>query len=211
MKSSSREFQIFVKPAGALCNLSCSYCYYLKKKSLYSGSKDPMMPESLLEKYVIQHISASTDNLIFFSWHGGEPMIAGVDFYKTAVRLQKKHLPSGKRILNGIQTNGTLIDEEWCRFFADENFVIGISIDGPGELHDQNRRDQNGHSSLEKVMNGLNYYRDMGLILKYFVWSIQSTLIILLLFMSFSGELGLSILHFCLLLTDQMILQKLLQ
>jgi uncharacterized protein len=154
MKSSSREFQIFVKPAGALCNLSCSYCYYLKKKSLYSGSKDPMMPESLLEKYVIQHISASTDNLIFFSWHGGEPMIAGVDFYKTAVRLQKKHLPSGKRILNGIQTNGTLIDEEWCRFFADENFVIGISIDGPGELHDQNRRDPNGHRSLEKVMTG---------------------------------------------------------
>jgi uncharacterized protein len=154
MKPQSREFQIFVKPAGALCNLRCTYCYYLEKKSLYPGSNIPLITKPLLEKYVIQHISATTDDLIFFSWHGGEPMLAGKDFYKTAVQFQKKHLPSGKRILNGIQTNGTLIDEEWCRFFADENFIIGISLDGPGELHDQNRRDPGGLTSLEKVMNG---------------------------------------------------------
>ncbi len=112
------------------------------------------MSETLLEKYVIQHISASADDMIFFSWHGGEPMLAGKDFYKTAVQLQKKYLPAGKKILNGIQTNGTLIDEEWCRFFAEENFIIGISIDGPGELHDQNRREPGGHTSLEKVIRG---------------------------------------------------------
>jgi len=150
----SREFQIFVKPAGALCNLRCTYCYYLEKKSLYPGSKHPRMSDALLEKYVIQHISASTDDLIFFSWHGGEPMLAGKDFYKLAVKLQKKHLPAGKKILNGIQTNGTLINEEWCRFFADENFIIGISIDGSEELHNQNRHDEKKSQSFDRVING---------------------------------------------------------
>ena len=163
MKPPSREFQIFVKPAGALCNLHCTYCYYLEKKSLYPGNKSPLMSETLLEKYVIQHILASTDDLIYFSWHGGEPMLAGKDFYKTAVQLQKKHLPSGKRILNGIQTNGTLIDEEWCRFFADENFVIGISLDGPGELHNQNRHDEKKRQSFDRVIKGYKLLQKYGI------------------------------------------------
>lgn len=156
MKSVSREFQVFVKPVGARCNLNCSYCYYLKKKSLYKDGHDHLMSDDLLEKYVIQHISATTDEVIFFAWHGGEPMLGEIDFYRKAVNFQKKYLPPGKKILNGIQTNGTLINEEWCRFFSAENFIIGISIDGPGELHDKNRYDNKKHASHEGVIHGYN-------------------------------------------------------
>jgi uncharacterized protein len=121
------------------------------------------MSDNLLEKYVIQHISATTDEMIFFSWHGGEPMLAGIDFYRKAVRLQKKHLPPGRKILNGIQTNGTLINEEWCRFLSDENFIIGISIDGPAELHNKYRYDINKQASHERVIRGHNFLQEHGI------------------------------------------------
>jgi uncharacterized protein len=121
------------------------------------------MSDDLLEKYVIQHIYASTDEVIFFSWHGGEPMLAGIDFYRKAVSLQKKYLPPGKKILNGIQTNGTLINEKWCKFFSDENFVIGISIDGPGELHNKYRYGINKQASHERVISGHNLLQAYGI------------------------------------------------
>jgi len=121
------------------------------------------MSDELLEKYVIQHISATTDELIFFSWHGGEPMLAGIDFYKKAVSIQKKHLPPGKKILNGIQTNATLINEEWCRLFSDEKFIIGISIDGPGDLHNLNRQDGKDHPTLERVIRGISLLQSNGI------------------------------------------------
>ena len=154
MESVSREFQVFVKPAGAICNLRCSYCYYLKKRSLYPCVENPLMSDALLEKYVIQHISATTDELVFFSWHGGEPLIAGIDFFRKAVLYQKKHLPAGKRILNGIQTNGVLLDDDWCRFLSDEGFITGLSIDGPGDLHNKNRKSEQKQPTLEKVIKG---------------------------------------------------------
>ncbi len=154
-----REFQIFVKPAGADCNLRCSYCYYLEKKSLYPEVGLHRMADEILEKYIIQHIEAATDKVIMFSWHGGEPALAGIDFYRKAIRLQKKHLPAGYKIINGIQTNGTLIDDSWCRFLSDENFLVGISIDGPREYHDKYRTTAEGGSTFSGVMQGYDHLR----------------------------------------------------
>ena len=110
MEKADREFQIFVKPVGALCNLRCKYCYYLDKKALYSAEDTFIMNDDILERYIIQHIEASTDETIFFSWHGGEPLMAGIDFFRKVITLQNKHLPPGRKITNGVQTNGTLID-----------------------------------------------------------------------------------------------------
>lgn len=149
-----REFQIFVKPAGAACNLHCSYCYYLEKSSLYTSPGQRLMTDDLLEKYIIQHFEASTDKVVMFSWHGGEPTLAGLDFYRKALKYQKKHLPAGYKIINGIQTNGTLLDDAWCRFLADENFLVGISIDGPQEYHDRYRISSGGKPTFSRVMNG---------------------------------------------------------
>ncbi len=112
------------------------------------------MDSQVLEKYVIQHIEASTDKVIFFSWHGGEPLLAGTGFFRSLVELQKKHIPPGRKILNGIQTNGTLIDEEWCSFFSEENFIVGTSIDGPQNLHDNNRITHGGKPSFTRALRG---------------------------------------------------------
>ncbi|MBN2862802.1 MAG: anaerobic sulfatase maturase [Bacteroidales bacterium] len=152
-----REFQIFIKPVGALCNLRCSYCYYLQKNDLYPGNRITRMSDDILEKYIIRHIEASTDDVVMFSWHGGEPTLAGLEFYIKAVSLQKKYLPEGRSAINGIQTNGTLLDDEWCDFFARENFIVGISIDGPDELHNRYRRFPDGKGSLSQVLRGYEF------------------------------------------------------
>ncbi len=149
-----REFQIFIKPAGSSCNLRCSYCYYLGKKDLYPGAGSHRMTDEILEKYIAQHIEASTEQVIIFSWHGGEPTLAGIDFFRKAVKLQEKHLPAGYKIINGIQTNGTLLDDNWCRFLSSENFLVGISIDGPQEFHDKYRLSAEGGSTFTHVMHG---------------------------------------------------------
>ena len=148
------DFQIFVKPVGAVCNLGCTYCYYLNKKDLYESSGSLRMSDDILEKYIKQHIEASSDDTIFFSWHGGEPLLAGIDFYRKVVSMQKKNLPSGRKVLNGIQTNGTLLDEEWCHFLKSENFIIGISIDGPPDLHNKHRITPAGDHTSERVLRG---------------------------------------------------------
>ena len=155
----AREFQIFVKPAGSVCNLRCSYCYYNCKEDLYPGKGSFIMSDEILEAYIKQHIDATTDKLIMFSWHGGEPTIAGLDFFKRAVDIQHKYLPEGKKILNGIQTNGTLLDDEYCRFMASEGFIAGISIDGPTELHNIHRMDAGGKGTFEKIINGYELLR----------------------------------------------------
>lgn len=121
------------------------------------------MSDELLEKYIIQHIEASTDEMIMFSWHGGEPLLAGLEFYKKAIKLQKKYLPAGRSLFNGIQTNGTLLDEEWCRFLAAENFIAGISIDGPGELHNRNRHFASEAGSLTHVLRGYELLMKHGI------------------------------------------------
>jgi uncharacterized protein len=149
------DFQVFVKPVGAACNLACSYCYYLDKEQLYSGRGMPTMSVEILEIYIRQHIEASSGQTIFFSWHGGEPTLAGLSYFQTVVAIQKKYLPSGEIALNGIQTNGTLLDEQWCQFLKDENFVVGVSIDGPEEFHSKFRLRKNTTSSYADVLQGI--------------------------------------------------------
>ena len=164
MKEHSSEFQVFVKPVGPVCNLNCSYCYYLEKKELYPASTRFIMSDEVLEKYIIQHFEASDGDVIIFTWHGGEPLLAGIDFYRKAIALQNKHKPEGVHFMNGIQTNGVLLDEEWCRFLAAERFYIGLSIDGPDYLHDINRKTINGGGTHKQVVNGYKLLRKHGII-----------------------------------------------
>ena len=151
MKVQNREFQVLVKPVGARCNLACTYCYYLDKIHLTGDKPFTRMPENILEEYIKQHIDATTDNIIQFSWHGGEPLLAGIDYYRKIRELQKTYLPADNHILNGIQTNGFLIDDEWCRFFSDNNFLIGLSMDGPSFLHDVYRKSAKGEPTFSRV------------------------------------------------------------
>ncbi len=148
------DFQVFVKPVGARCNLACQYCYYSGKQELFPAGETYRMADDLLEVYIIQHISASSGPDIFFSWHGGEPTLAGLPFFRRIVELQQKHLPEQYRIVNGLQTNGTLLNEEWCLFLKNENFVVGISIDGPENFHSVNRFRNDGQSCFDNVLRG---------------------------------------------------------
>lgn len=162
MTAEQREFQVFAKPVGPECNLRCNYCYYLEKKELFGKAGHCRMDIPLLEQYILQHIEATTGETLFFSWHGGEPTLAGLGFYKTAVALQQKHLPPGKRLLNGIQTNGTLLDDDWCRFLARENFLVGISLDGPEEFHNLHRKDRLGKGSFTETLRGYHLLQQYG-------------------------------------------------
>lgn len=159
MAKASRGFQIFAKPAGPICNLACDYCYYLKKDGLYPKGESFRMPDDILEEYIAQHIEASLDEVIRFSWHGGEPTVLGLDFFSKIVALQRKHQPSSRRIVNGLQTNGTLLDEEWCRFLAAEGFAVGLSLDGPKDLHDLHRLTKDRKPTFEPTMRGYELLR----------------------------------------------------
>ncbi len=150
----SSEFQVFLKPVGDRCNLHCSYCYYLGTACTPGKQKQAHMDYRLLELYIRQHLEASPGPVITFTWHGGEPLLAGLDFYRKALAIQQKWKPDGKKIINGIQTNGTLLDESWATFFSDENFVLGISMDGTEDLHNQFRGTKNGSGSFQKVLHG---------------------------------------------------------
>lgn len=162
MAKASREFQVFVKPAGSVCNLNCHYCYYLKKEGLYPKDEQLRMPDDVLEQYIVQHIEACPDEVIRFSWHGGEPTTLGLDYFRQIVAMQRRHQPSNRRIANGMQTNGTLLDEEWCRFLAAEGFAVGLSLDGPGELHDLYRITKDGRPTHEKAMRGYRLLQKHG-------------------------------------------------
>ncbi len=152
-------FQVFVKPAGAICNLECRYCYYLEKERLYPDVGSFRMSEEVLEDYIVQHIEASSGDVIRFSWHGGEPTVLGVDYFKRIVSLQREHGPPGRRVFNAIVTNGTLLDDEWCRFLADEGFAVGLSLDGPRELHDRYRVTKGAKPTHRQVMRGFELLR----------------------------------------------------
>jgi serine-type anaerobic sulfatase-maturating enzyme len=160
--AASRGFQVFVKPAGAACNLACSYCYYLVRAESGPGAGPARMPADLLEEYITQHIAASTDEIIRFSWHGGEPTILGVDYFRAAVDIQRRQCPPGRTIANGIQTNGTLVDEDWGRFLAASGFAVGLSLDGPRELHDRCRVRSDGGSAFDQSMRGFENLRRHG-------------------------------------------------
>ena len=154
MPAASREFQVFAKPGGSACNLNCRYCYYLNKRDLPRDDDARCMPGPMLEAYIARHIDACPGKTVRFSWHGGEPTVLGLEYFRKIVSLQRKHRKQGQRIENGMQTNGTLLDADWCRFLAGERFSVGISIDGPPELHDAYRHTKNGNPTHERVMNG---------------------------------------------------------
>ena len=143
-----------LKPAGAHCNLACKYCYYLEKNNLYQNSHRHLMSDEMLEQFTREYIEAQTMPQVLFTWHGGEPLMRSIDFYKKALALQKKYA-HGKQIDNVIQTNGTLLTDEWCEFFAKNHWLVGISIDGPQEYHDHYRVTPAGKPSWEKVMQGI--------------------------------------------------------
>ncbi len=150
----SREFQVFAKPVGAICNLDCVYCYYLEKEQLFPSGKSLRMTDEVLEKYIIQQIEATTDPVIHYAWHGGEPTLFGLDSFRKIVQFQRKHKPANKEIINGIQTNGSLLDETWCEFFAAEHFIVGISIDGPEEIHNRYRLTKDKRPTFKQTMRG---------------------------------------------------------
>ncbi len=150
-----------LKPRGAICNLDCGYCYFLTKEALYPGSDFRMSAESL-ETFTRQYIEAQSVPEATFGWQGGEPMLMGLDFFRLAVELQEKHRPANMTVHNALQTNGTLISEEWCEFFRANNFLVGISLDGPRALHDAYRVDKSGAPSFDRVMAGLELLKKHG-------------------------------------------------
>ncbi len=154
MIRASREFQVFAKPAGPTCNLGCSYCYYLGKESLFLSTTTLLMPEDLLESYITQHIAACPEPEVRFSWHGGEPTLLGLDTFRNIVELQQKHKQPGQTILNGMQTNGTLLDSAWGRFLAEEGFTVGLSLDGPRSLHDRHRVTKDLKPTFDRALRG---------------------------------------------------------
>ncbi|MBM3301773.1 MAG: radical SAM protein, partial [Deltaproteobacteria bacterium] len=164
MAKASRPYQIFAKPIGPTCNLSCDYCYYLRKDSLYPDEKSFRMPDDVLEAYILQHIETSPDPVISFSWHGGEPTLLGLDYFRKIVELQRKRKPPQREIINGIQTNGTLIDEDWCRFLVAEGFAVGISLDGPEGIHDSHRLTRAGNPTHKQAMRGYELLRKHGIV-----------------------------------------------
>ena len=147
------QFQIFVKPAGPACNLACRYCYY-RGKDAHDKEASSVMRDDVLEEYIKQHIDAAPGPEVRFSWHGGEPTVLGLDYFRKIAALERKYRRPGRTIANGIQTNGTLLDDEWCRFLAMERFSVGISLDGPAEMHDQCRVTKAGMASHERAMRG---------------------------------------------------------
>jgi len=159
MTKASREFQIFAKPIGSICNLDCQYCYYLKKEHLYPKGESFRMPDDVLEAYIVQHIEATPGPEVRFSWHGGEPTALGLDYFKKVVALQRKYLPRKHRIINGMQTNGTLLDDDWCRFLSTENFIIGLSLDGPEEIHNTYRLTKNQKPTHHLAIRGYHLLR----------------------------------------------------
>ena len=150
----AKPLYVMLKPAGAHCNLACKYCYYLEKNNLYQNSHRHLMSDEMLEQFTREYIEAQTMPQVLFTWHGGEPLMRSIDFYKKALELQKKYA-HGKQIDNVIQTNGTLLTDEWCEFFAKNHWLVGISIDGPQEYHDHYRVTPAGKPSWEKVMQGI--------------------------------------------------------
>ncbi|WP_429301586.1 anaerobic sulfatase maturase [Paraburkholderia sp. GAS199] len=150
------------KPVGSTCNIDCTYCYYLHKEHLLEQRRGSRMTPTMLERYIRQYIEAQNGDEIIFSWQGGEPTMLGIDFFRDVVEIQKKYQPPGRRISNDLQTNGTLLDDEWCVFLKEHAFLVGLSIDGPRELHDAFRRDRKGQPTFDRVMRGVECLRRQG-------------------------------------------------
>lgn len=148
-------FSLIIKPISSICNLSCEYCFYLEKQELYPKQTDFRMTEETLERLVQQYIASQPGPEVIFAWQGGEPTLLGLNFFARVIKVQQRHLPQGWHVKNVIQTNGTLLDEAWCEFFKDHDFLVGLSLDGPAEFHDLFRKDKQGQSTHEQVLAGL--------------------------------------------------------
>lgn len=157
----AKPLYVMLKPVGAVCNLACDYCYYLEKSKLYRDNPKHVMSEELLEKFIEEYINSQTMPQVLFTWHGGETLMRPLSFYKRAMELQKKYA-NGRTIDNCIQTNGTLLTDEWCEFFAQNHWLVGISIDGPQPDHDHYRLTAAGKPSWKKVMQGIKLLKKHG-------------------------------------------------
>lgn len=157
----AKPLYIMPKPAGSLCNLACRYCYYTEKSKLYPTEKRKIMSDEMLERFVKEYIECQTSPQVLFTWHGGETLMRPVEFYKKAIALQRRYA-GGRQIENAIQTNGTLITDEWCRFFRDNNILVGVSVDGPQEFHDEYRRTRTGRPSFRQVLQGIRLLNKYG-------------------------------------------------
>lgn len=151
----ARPLYVMLKPIGAVCNLRCKYCYYLEKKDLYPQAKDYVMSDEVLEHFVEQYLNSQTMQQVLFTWHGGETLMRNKSFYEKALMFQRKYA-RGRQIENSIQTNGTLLTDDWCKFFKDNNFLVGISVDGPQHCHDVYRKTRDNRPSFYNVMKGIS-------------------------------------------------------
>ena len=154
MRSSPPAFHIMAKPRGAICNLDCDYCFYLRKEALYPDGSF-RMSDRTLEIYTRQYIHSQRTPEVNFAWQGGEPTLMGLDFYRKALAYQKKYARPGMQIENALQTNGTLLDDEWCQFLFENHFLVGISLDGPREMHDLYRRDKGRSPTFNRVLHAI--------------------------------------------------------
>jgi len=158
----TRRFHVMAKPAGSACNLDCTYCFYLSKQTLPGGPGGGHMSDETLEHFVRGYIGSVTGDEVVFSWQGGEPTLLGVEFFRKAVALQRKYAKAGQRIENDLQTNGTLLDEEWARFLKEHRFLVGLSIDGPKDIHDKYRVTKRGEPTFDKVFAAAQMLKRFG-------------------------------------------------
>jgi uncharacterized protein len=154
-------FHVMAKPRGAVCNLDCAYCFYLPKEKLYPGGGF-RMSDALLEEYTRQHIEAHRAPDVTFTWQGGEPTLMGLDFFRRAMELQRKYRKPGTQVRNALQTNATTLDGVWCRFFKENGWLVGVSLDGPREVHDAYRADKGGAPTFDRVMAGVALLQEHG-------------------------------------------------
>ena len=165
-----RRFHTTAKPIGSACNLHCAYCYYLGKEELLGQQGPRQISDDLLERFIVEYVAAQDAEEIVFTWHGGEPTLAGLPFFRRVVELERKHTPAGRRIGNDIQTNGILLDDEWCRFLAANGFLVGLSLDGPRELHDRYRTTRQGAPSFDGTLAAARRLQEHGI-----TWSALAT------------------------------------
>ena len=161
--AAQRRFHVMAKPAGSSCNLDCTYCFYLSKETLPDGPKTGRMSDEMLERFIQQYIAGVTGTEVIFSWQGGEPTLAGLDFFRKVIALEKKYAKPGQKIENDLQTNGTLITEEWCEFLKENRFLVGLSIDGPRGIHDRYRVTKGGKPTFDKVFNAVTLFKRYGI------------------------------------------------
>ena len=161
--ASTQPFMVMAKPVGSRCNMQCTYCYYTATQLPKDNEKQLCMSDETLERFIMQYIDGNTNSPLYFVWHGGEPAIAGIDFFKRAIMIQKKYLPEGMSCKNNLQTNGLLLDDEWCAFLAKNDFDVGLSIDGTQLLHDHYRKDLGGNGTHARVAATVDRLQSFGI------------------------------------------------